>query len=652
MKPHFLLILSLSFALASCKPSLHVSNKQTLYEVGSSVVSIEPIGETVSLGLAGYAAPPLGRFTITWDDKGAMETIAICNVDETIYIASPNGDIYLIDTEELQKNKKIGGLKGVKFLAGLNGSLYAIDNKDNLLVGNPKNDLQWKRIGMVQGVTAFTGTDENLYVSTLENELLMGTVNVETIHWTSIGKAPDVVSLAGDHQRIYAVTKDNFLLQRPVKRKNGDWQRIGYNNGDTYTIDVKQIARTKERLYAIASNHLYASRHQTEGNLSTRTIAFKKNKDVAIIVSLDVCGLDYSFTQSIKKEMSERRDIPESSIMINSTHTHFAPTTQTWITWGIQNHYPDSTYLNNVVRKAIIQSIEEALDHTTPSYLSFGRDTTNIGVNRSIRKESYIYDNTLDVIQAISTDGKNKTVLFLTGCHPVFTDQGSGHYNTSANFPGYSREILEKAGIGNAVFLQGCAGDINPRAPFRISGIELATDVFRALGKTMKPINGNITHYIDSIGIPVDPWDKEKIESFREKNIKDVRQDIPGGCESSLPNREVRWSDIMLRHYENGTMPKEMPIYIQTLNIGDWKLIGLSREVTTEFGIAVRNLWPGQKVSVAAYSNDVASYLATDPHIEAKDYEGYGSFFWYGQPSPFPLGVFKTVVEAIEHNDR
>lgn len=650
MKIYFFLILSLFFV--SCKQSLHFSNKQMLYEVGSSIVSIEPTGETVSLGLAGYASPPLGRFTITWDDKGDLDAIAICNVNEKIYFALPNGDIYLIDKEELRKNNKVGSLKGVKFLAGLNEYLYAIDYKNNMFVAKPEKELQWKLIGSLQGVTAFTGTDENLYISTIKDELLMGVVNGESILWTAIGKAPDIVSLAGDHQRIYAVTKDNFLLQRPVKKENKDWQRIGYNNGDTYTIDVKHIVRTKERLYAIASKHLYASRHQTEGNLSARTIAIKKNKDVAIIVSLDVCGLDYSFTKSIKKEMSERRGISESSILINSTHTHFAPTTQTWITWGIQNHYPDSIYLNNVVREAVIQSIEEALDNTISSYLSFGRDTTNIGFNRSIRKESYIYDNTLDVLQATSIDGKKKTVIFLTGCHPVLTDQGSSTYNTSANFPGYSRKILEKTGIDNAIFLQGCAGDINPRNPFRTSGIDLATDVFRTLGKAMKPINGNITHFIDSIGIPTTPWDKKKIESFREINIKDVRPDIPGGCESTIPNREVRWSDIMLRYYEKGTMPKEMPIYIQTLNIGDWKLIGLSREVTTEFGVAIRNLWPSQKVSVVAYTNDVASYLATDPHIEANDYEGYGSFFWYGQPSPFPLGVFKTVIEAIEHKNR
>lgn len=642
MKSYYLLILS--FLLASCH--------QNLYEVGSSVVSIEPTGETVSLGLAGYGAPAFGRFSITWDDKGVLEAIAMCSVDETIYIAAPNGDIFSVDTENLQKNEKIGSLPHVKLLAGLKGLLYAIDQKGNLFVGNPKVQLEWKQISSVQGATAFTGSTENLYLSTTENELLKGTVNAETINWVPAGKGIDIISLAGDDQRIYGVTSDNFLLQRSIKKESDDWQRIGYNNEATYTIDVKQITRTKERLYAIASNHLYASRHQTEGTLSVRSMAIKKNRDVAVIVSLDVCGIDYSLTQDIRKEMSERRHIPASAIFVNSTHTHFAPTSQTWITWGIQNHYPDSLYFNNLLKKAVIQSIEEALDNVTPSHLRFGRDTTNIGFNRSLRGEAALYDNVVDVIQATSVDGQHKTVLFLTGCHPVSTDQKPEYFTISPNFPGFSRQIVEKSGINTTLFLQGCTGDINPRAPYRTSGTDLAADVLRILEKEMAPIKGKISHYIDSIAIPVNPMDKEAIQSMRDNNIPNVRQNIPGGCESSLPSRDVRWAEIMLRYYKDGTMPKEMPIYVQTLNIGDWKLVGLSREATTEFGIAIRNLWPAQKVSVAAYTGEVTSYLATDPHIIAKDYEGEGSFFWYGQPNPFPLGVFKTVVETIEKNNR
>ena len=56
-------------------------------------------------------------------------------------------------------------------------------------------------------------------------------------------------------------------------------------------------------------------------------------------------------------------------------------------------------------------------------------------------------------------------------------------------------------------------------------------------------------------------------------------------------------------------MPAVMPVYIHTINIGNWKLVGLSREAVTQYGIEIRRLWPDQPVSVVGYTNDVSSYF-------------------------------------------
>ena len=472
------------------------------------------------------------------------------------------------------------------------------------------------------------------------------TDNGEILRCNPIGQANDIISLTCDTRKLYAATSNGWLMQRPLKRKDAEWLRMGYNNKATYTIDVKQIVHTKGKLYALASDgRLYSSRHSTAGDLSARAMAIRKGKTTVVIAGVDVCGFDYSFTQSIKHEISQRKAIPVEAIMINASHTHFAPVTQKWPTWVTQNQLPDSLYLNQVVRKGIIQAIEEALDRMEPSYLYFGRDTTDIGYNRSLKNELAVYDHAVDVLKVTSTDGQIKSLLFLTGCHPVFTDPTSGSYTVSANFPGYARDVIEeKTGTINSIFLQGCAADINPKAPFKTSGAQLAGDVIRVVDNKMTPIKGNINFAMDSLLIPAKPWTKEEIMLFRKAN--------EGKSGDFTTERNVYWADIMLHHYEKGTMPEKMPIYIQTLNIGDWKLIGLSREVTTEFGLAIRDIWPDKNVSVAAYTNDVSSYLATDPHIKAKDYEGYDSFFWYGQPSAFPEKVFDTVIEFIKTNNK
>ncbi|MDR2765368.1 MAG: hypothetical protein LBB90_10120, partial [Tannerella sp.] len=46
------------------------------------------------------------------------------------------------------------------------------------------------------------------------------------------------------------------------------------------------------------------------------------------------------------------------------------------------------------------------------------------------------------------------------------------------------------------------AGDINPQHPFRTSGVMLAADVLRALGKGLSPVSGKIRFKSERIEIP------------------------------------------------------------------------------------------------------------------------------------------------------
>jgi hypothetical protein len=634
------LILSglLAFALffASC---------QTKYDVGFSNVSIEPTDETVSLALSGYASPYLGRFTLTWDDVDALpDVVAMTQLNGEIYLVRRNGELSVIKSLDPLTVRNVGDAGRIKYLAGYKELLYGVTGNGVILTCNHAQNLQWEKVGYLQKVTSFAASIENLYATTADGILWMGTISGKDLEWNNLGQCGDIISLTCDTRKLYAVTSAGHLMQRPLKRKDAEWLRMGYNNGDTYTIDAKHVVHASGKLYALVSDgRFYRSRHSTAGDLSARAMAIRNGKSTVVIAGVDVCGIDYSLTQSIKQEINQRRAIPVEAIMINASHTHFAPVTQKWLTWAKQNQLPDSLYLNHVVRKGIIQAIEKALDCMEPSYLYFGRDTTDIGMNRSLKGELALYDHVVDVLKVTSTNGQIKSLVFLTGCHPVFTDPTSGSYTASANYPGHARNMIEeKTGAVNTIFLQGCASDINPKKPFKTSGEQLAGDVISVLDKEMAPVKGNIYFAMDSLQIPTHPWTKEEVTVFKEANMGK-----PGDIRTE---RNVYWADIMLDYYQKGTMPGEMPIYIQTLHIGDWTLVGLSREVTTEYGLAIRRIWPDKKISVAAYTNDVSSYLATDPHIEARDYEGYDSFFWYAQPSPFPVKVFDTVIEYIKNN--
>lgn len=634
-----------------CLLSLFMVACESDYKVGIASVDIMPTDETVSVALAGYAGPYTGRFSLTWEDKGAYgELISVTSLQDRIYSINKNRELITAESEDAELTKVIAHSVPVGQIAGWDNHLYGISDEGDLYVCDPTTPqpIQWNKLSSTEKTNAFTSFNRHLYIATHKGELLQGELSdTKQINWTCVGNAKDIISMTSDQNRLYAVSADNILYQANKNASGMKWEKIGYNNADTYTIHIKHILHLKNKLYAFASdNHIYRGKHNIEGSLTARAMSIQKGKETAIIVGVDVCGLDGSFTNEIKNEIYQRRGIKKEDILINASHSHYVPVTQSWATWEEPNQHPDTLYLNNIVRKGIIEAIEQSIDNAVVADLFFGKDTTDIGHNRSLTGKQSVYDNSVHVLKSVAPQTNETSILFLTGCHPVFTDPSAGHFVLNANFPGYTKELLDKeTNVAGSLFLQGCAGDINPKDPYKISGAKLAEDIKRIVNRgDMCTIKGEISCYIDTVKIPVTPWSEETIRTFKKEAEKT--------WEDGVSRRNIRWANLMLSHYEKDDMPEDMPIYIQTINIGNWKLIGLSREVTTEYGLSIKELYPEQNVSVVAYTNDVSSYLATNPHIENRDYEGYDSFFWYGQPSHFPLNTLQQVVGKIKENNR
>jgi hypothetical protein len=348
----------------------------------------------------------------------------------------------------------------------------------------------------------------------------------------------------------------------------------------------------------------------------------------------------------LKQEISQKNHLPASSVFINFSHTHFAPVTQNWFTWQEANQRPDSIYLYSIVRNGILKSIDNALKTMAPAELSFGRGSTDIGFNRSLKDHPELYDSAVDVIKVNYADKKNESYMFLTACHPVSSTAGKLHYTISANYPGVARKLVEeRTGTSNSLFLQGTAGDINPKDNGEyITGEKLANEVIAVLNRPMKKIDGPISFYLDTINIPITPWTNDEIVAYRSQNT-----DKPGDI---YAEKNVKWCDLMLKYYSENRMPVSLPVYVHTINIGNWKLVGFSRETTTGYSFGVKNLWPDKLISVAGYTNDVSSYLPTHMHLENRGYEGLESFFWYGMPNVFPLNADEVIIGRIKSLNR
>jgi hypothetical protein len=617
------------------------------YLVGIGKASINPPDTTVfSVAIGGYGYPPQGRFSIEWIKKDSLPSkiTAITGWKGKLYAAGKDQILRqgkFLKNETLWKN--IGKANEIIALAAMSDKLYAVTVKGELLVRkiNQKQE-DWRKIGVANNINSLTALNGALYATNKKNELLkMIPSQQDHNKWSVIGTAKNrIISMASHKKRLLAVNSGDTLYHI-LPFKNGiPWTEIGRNNGITYNIPIKQLVVLNNRLFAVSGNNkLYEGRHSENGKLLATTLAIKKNSKTVLLIGLDIVGMDYSLSQSIKKLITKKWNIPSSAIIINVAHDHFAPIPQSFPAWKSFYNHPDSLWLK-ILKKRTLQSVGLALNNMSSANLFFGRGKTNIGLNRSAANPNVPVDHTLDVLVA-KANKHIKAILFSAASHAVFKNAGKEGYTLSSNFPGVARKLIHKKTGANAVFIQGCAGDINPRSmDYHKTGNELANDVLKVLNGGLTKITGNISYAFDSLRIPIKPWSIKKVKQFKGENSKK-----PNDVEA---RKNVRWANVMLRRYQKGTVAKYLPEYIQFINIGNWKLVGLSREAVNEYGPAIRKIWPDKMVTVAGYSNDVSSYLPKEWHVVTRTYEGYGSFFWYGQSGIPPVNVFNIVINDIK----
>jgi hypothetical protein len=622
---------------------------QSSYLAGTSQVSIEPDQSLISLHLAGYGAPRDGRFTLQWKMLGnAPAAEALAGMNNRLYVVSGGNLLFMSLPEAAPAWETVGKALDIISVSGCNGYLYAIDNKGKLYEARAGKKVRWKVKGSVNtGVRVIAASENKLYTADESGNLWTSALSRKELQWVKSKTAERIISLSAKRNKLYALTADGILYSFETQRRDNKWLKIAFRNNETIKEDIRHIAFSGDRIYGISSgNVLYLGEHRSEGNLSVRALAVKNGEQTVVIVNADLCGLADTFTGSVKDEIFQKYKLPPSALFINSAHTHFAPVTQNWLTWQEANQRPDSLYLYSTVKNGILNAVGGALAGMAPAELSFGRGTTDIGYNRSLRDHPELYDSDVDVIRITFTGSNAERYLFMTACHPVFSTAGKLHYTLSANYPGVARGLVEqRTGTTCSLFLQGTAGDINPRDNGEyITGEKLANEVIAILNRPMRKIEGPISFFLDTIKIPVTPWTIREIEEFREQN-----SGRPGDV---YAEKNVRWCDLMLEYYNKGIMPAYLPEYVNTINIGNWKLVGFSRETTTGYSFGVKRLRPDKLISVAGYTNDVSSYLPTKMHLEAKGYEGLDSFFWYGMPALFPMNVEEIILNRIKELGR
>lgn len=619
---------------------------QTSYLVGTGQSSIEPDRSLISLALSGYAAPMEGRFSLYWKRMEKLpEIVSMGGAGYRLFIIANNEILSKSVIDDSSGWTSLGKADDFIAVTGADDELYVLTrNKDILRSGAGK--INWEKlIPADKSVTSIAVTGNKIYAGSSEGKIFITDLDDAQNEWKSKSTIWNIISLASLNDELFALTGEGDLYKCNTTEDNPDWTKIAYRNNISIKEDIRYIAIAANGIFGVSKeNILYLGDHRSEGNLTARAIAIKDDDKTALIVSIDLLGLTDKYLGILKNEIFKKHGVEPSAVLMNLSHTHFAPVVVDWPTWMEYYHHPNQKYLNTIVRDGILNAANEALASLSPARLYFGRGETDIGYNRSLNDHPELYDNSVDVLK-IRYDNKRESYIFLASCHPVFSTASRLHYTLSANYPGVARTLVEeRTNTKNSVFLQGTAGDINPRDNGQyITGEKLSNEVISVLSRPLEEITGPISFFLDTINVKVKPMSRAELVEFRSRDI-DKPKDI-----SAIKN--VKYADLIIDHYDRGTLPVSNPVYVQTINVGNWKLVGFSREATSEYSLAVKEMFPGRIVSVTGYSNDVSSYLPTSHHIQKRNYEGLDSFFWYGE-IPFPLTVHETIMSILKNLNR
>jgi hypothetical protein len=373
--------------------------------------------------------------------------------------------------------------------------------------------------------------------------------------------------------------------------------------------------------------------------LMARALVLEDGPSLAAVVSLDLVALDFDLVAMIREGASRKVGIPPERLLLNCSHTHSGPVTRTFRAMGAR----DDLYCDVMARK-VIGAIQQAADTLEPARLRWGRASVQIGINRREMREGQMVlggnprrpiQPYVDVLQVERESGTPLATLFAHATHPVVL--GGQNLWVSADFPGMACDFLRRVGMGVPMFLQGCAGDINPveRGSFAtarklgdILGASVVVASHQAELAQGIPLSGtlrtvNLPYYLPS------PEEAQQHLHQMESELRLAEQ--KGEPLHVLTWRQdmVRWAQDLVLAAEKGE-PTHLPFEIQLLRIGDVHLLAFPAEMFVHYALDFVRQSPHQPTIVLGYTNGCWGYIPTAADYALGGYEVDVAYRYYG----------------------
>ncbi len=420
-----------------------------------------------------------------------------------------------------------------------------------------------------------------------------------------------------------------------------------------------------------------------ERDLTATALVLSDGSQTVVLVACDAIRLRPAMARALRERIGSRLDVPVSHVLLNVSHTHAVPDPPDWQQFdGADGAHQAELTLPywQLFEERVVQAADEARQKLRPARAGAGTGSVRIGVNRREQlpdgtmvlgeDPNGVMDPTVGVVRIDGLDGHPMAILMHYACHPDVL--GPKCDLISPDYVGAARAVAETVTGATAMFLQGAAGDVDPRCgivlgddgmdEMRRLGGELGCEAARVfLGiNTLRRRKERVAWqsavsvvtawaYADAdapsveflgaasqeVRLPLRPLPSRDVA---ERALAAARSELETALAgpSSLPERLVArrrasWAELQLQAVERGD-PGSVDVEVQVVRLNELAIVAIPGELFVEIGMGIKARSPLPFTFVSGYSNGIFFYIPTAAAFQSGGYE-IESYRNYQQPA-------------------
>ena len=376
--------------------------------------------------------------------------------------------------------------------------------------------------------------------------------------------------------------------------------------------------------------------HGAEGvhdQLNTHALFLDDGSTQVLVVASDLLGLRAPQVARVRELVTEATGVPAGHVFLACSHTHGGPLMYSDFAGFSAAH---EAYLETLYHY-IAGAAQQAANAAIPVCYGHARKEVRLGANRRERQA----DGTTkigvdldapvapwtDVICFDRADGSGTLAMLYQ--HAVHgTCMQGDNYLFTADTMGYAMRLVEaQLESSTALFLNGCAGNINPhpRGTFGLArrhGTRLGAAVLQAVTEIADfREEGRLNCIQHECELPLE--EARPLEEC-ERDLTEIEPAYLalGGAhhKSWTLSRRYFAAKAQVEAARSGQLASGLPIEIQVVALDDLALVSLPGEIFVETGFAICASSPFEVTLPVGYANGSIGYV---PTLEEVPFGGY-----------------------------